>query len=152
LVLVRKERNDVNFWIVGDGSLREYVRNNGFGKVEALGQVPHAMIPDILTEASVLVLPSYMEGLPTVCLEALAAEVLVVASKVGGTPEVVINGETGYLFPPGNAGLCADRVLKLLSDDQLRRRMGRRGRGLVQFYTWETAVEKIERMYEKIGT
>lgn len=149
--LVEKKRDDVNFLVVGDGSLKEHVRNNVDNHIRALGQVPHTMIREILSEATVLVLPSYMEGLPTVCLEALAAEVPVVASNVGGIPEVVIDGETGYLFPPGNADLCADRVLRLLSDEPLRRRMGRKGRRLIlQFYTWQKVLEKVENIYERI--
>lgn len=148
--LVREERDDVDFSIVGDGSLMKYVRNNDHVKI--LGQVPHKMIPAIFSKASVLVLPSYMEGLSTVCLEALAAEVPVVASNVGGSPEVVINGETGYLFPPGNVHLCAEKILRLLADERLRRRLGRRGRSLVErSYTWEKVVEKTERLYQTIG-
>lgn len=151
--IIMKERDDVDFTVVGDGSLREYVQNNSFnGHVKVLGKVPHERILNVLSEASVLVIPSYMEGLPTVCLEALAAEVPVVASNVGGTPEVVLDSETGYLFPPGNAQLCSEKVLRLLSDERLRRRMGRHGRSLVeQSYTWQRVVEKVERIYEQIG-
>ena len=151
--LIKKERGDVTFSIVGDGSLRNYVETTAHslnGKV--FGLVPHERIPNILSEASILVLPSYTEGLPTVCLEALAAEVPVVASNVGGTPEVVLDGETGYLIPPGNAHLCAEKVLRLLANENLRNKMGKRGRSLVeQFYTWNKIVEKTERIYELIG-
>ncbi len=150
--LIKKERDDVNFYIVGDGSLRKYVETTASsfnGKI--FGSIPHEKIPTLLSKASVLVLPSYTEGLPTVCLEALAAEVPVVASNVGGTPEVVLDGETGYLFPPGNAHLCAEKVLKLLADEPLRNKMGKRGRRLVeQFYTWNKVVNKTEKIYEKM--
>jgi len=151
--LVMKEKDDVDFTIVGDGGLRQNIANYSFNNhIKFLGQVPHNMMPDILSEASVLVLPSYVEGLPTVCLEALAAEVPVVASNVGGVPEVVIDGETGYLFPPGDVQTCAEKVLKLLSDEELRRKMGSLGRNLVgKSYTWPKVVEKVERVYERIG-
>ncbi|MFB0559692.1 MAG: glycosyltransferase family 4 protein [Candidatus Lokiarchaeia archaeon] len=150
--LVRKERDDVNFLMIGDGSLKNYILNNTVNAhVKALGQIPHTMIPNILSEASVLVLPSYIEGLPTVCLEALASKVPVVASKVGGIPEVIRDGETGFLFSSGNAHLCAKKVLRLLTDEKLRRRMGERGRKLVErFYIWDKVVEKTGRIYEKI--
>ncbi|MFB0561241.1 MAG: glycosyltransferase family 4 protein [Candidatus Lokiarchaeia archaeon] len=149
--LVGKERDDADFLIIGDGSLRNYLLNNFNDCVKVLGQTPHENIPKTLSKTSVLVLPSYMEGLPTVCLEALAAEVPVVASNVGGTPEVVLDNRTGYLFPPGNAKLCAEKVLKLLADERLRRRMGRGGRRLVErFYNWRNVVRKTERIYEKI--
>ena len=150
--LVRRERPDVNFFIVGEGSHKAPMRFKSSNEhMRSLGPVPHEIIPKVLSRASVLVLPSYTEGLPTVCLEALASGVPVVASRIGGLPEVVIDGRTGYLFPPGNAELSAERVLDLLSDEQLRRRMGNRGRRLVQrHYTWDTVVKKIERIYESI--
>lgn len=151
--LIKKKRDDVNFSIVGDGSLRNYVETTAHslnGKI--FGLVPHERIPNILSEASILVLPSYTEGLPTVCLEALAAEVPIVASNVGGISEVVLDGETGYLVPPANIQLFAEKVLRLLANENLRNRMGGRGRSLVeQFYTWRKVVEKTEKIYEKIG-
>lgn len=153
--IVGQERDDVSFIVVGDGSMRNYVETEAsrLGNVKVLGFVQRSVIRSVLSGASVFVLPSYcMEGLPTVCLEALSSEVPVVASNVGGIPEVVIDGETGYLFPPGNAELFADRLLRLLSDERLRRKMGRKGRSLVQrFYSWPTVMEKIERIYQKIG-
>lgn len=153
--IVGKERRDVNFIIVGDGSLMRYVRNNSSSfndHIRVLGQVPHTMIPSLLSETTVLVLPSYVEGLPTVCLEALAAGVPMVASNVGGVPEVVLDGETGYLFPPGDTRVCSKRILELLSDETLRKGMGKRGRDLArQVYTWDNVVEKVEKIYDKIS-
>ena len=150
--IIRTKRNDVSFVIAGDGSLSQYVRE--FSRthgIKHLGQVPHSLVPAILHESSVLVLPSYMEGLPTVCLEALASGVPVVASRVGGTSEVVIDGETGYLFDPGNARSCAEGALRLLSDEKLRVRMGEEGRKLVVGdYNWETVLGKIEGIYEAL--
>ncbi len=148
--LVRDKREDVEFVIVGDGSLRDYVRGcPSLRKARFLGQIPNSMVPRVLAESAVLVLPSYVEGLPTVCLEALASSVPVVASGVGGTSEVVKDGETGYLFEPGNATMCAERILRLLSDDRLRRRMGECGRRLVsEEYGWERVIGRIERIYE----
>jgi len=151
--LIMKETDDVDFLIVGEGAFRENIENGGFDNhIKVLGKVPHKMMPDILCEASVLVLPSYIEGLPTVCLEALAAQVPVVASNVGGTPEVVIDGKTGYLFSPGDSQTCAKKVLKLLFDEELRRKMGSQGRSLMEkSYTWPRVVEKVETLYERIS-
>ena len=91
----------MDFIIIGDGSLRHYietVKEKTNKNIKILGQVSPEFIPDILSTASVLVLPSYMEGLPTVCLEALACGVPVVASNVGGMPEIIRDGETVIYF------------------------------------------------------
>ena len=153
--IIGKERNDVKFIVIGDGSMRNYIEMEAsrLGNIDVLGFVRRETIKSVLSNASVFVLPSYcMEGLPTVCLEAMSSGVPIVASRVGGVPEVVIDKETGYLFPPGDSKLCADRLLRILADEPLRNRMGRHGRRLVeQFYTWERVVEKVERIYEKIG-
>ena len=152
---VLKERSDAVFTIVGQGSLQRQVERAAktFPKrVRVLGQVPHEKIPDVLSDATVLLLPSYSEGLPTVCLEALACGIPVVASDLGGVPEVVIDGQTGYLFPPGNMKLCAEKVLRLLDNKQTKGRMRQNCRHFVeQFYSWGKVVKKVEKIYEKIG-
>jgi len=148
---ILEERDDVTFTVVGDGSLRNQVENNGYtSRINVLGCVPHNQIPKILSNASILALPSYMEGLPTVCLEALASEIPVVASDVGGTSEIVIEKETGFLAPPGNAKIFAYRIMTLLDDEKLRKKMGRNGRKLIEkHYTWDKVVEKTEKLYRK---
>lgn len=148
--MILKERDDVTFTVVGDGSLRNYVEDNSYtGRINVLGCVPHNQIPNILSNASVLALPSYMEGLPTVCLEALASEVPVVASDVGGTSEIVIDKETGFLVPPGNCKIFVKRIMNLLDDENTRRKMGRNGRRLIEkYYTWDNVVEKTEKIYK----
>src|SRR5437660_7778550 len=80
----------------------------------------------------VLVLPSYTEGLPNVVLEAYAAGVPVVASAVGGTPEVVEDEVNGFLVPPGDPGALALRITDLLSCETRRREMGLHGRQRVR--------------------
>jgi glycosyltransferase involved in cell wall biosynthesis len=153
--IVGNEMEEVEFIIIGDGSLKRYIETvkARFNKnIKVVGQVSPEFIPEILANASVLILPSYMEGLPTVGLEALACEVPAVASNVGGVPEIIKDGETGYLFPAGDAQMCADRILKLLSNDKLRKMMGRNGRRLVKsIFSWEKVVEKTERIYDIMG-
>ena len=85
--------------------------------VRFLGDVDHETVASLLRSTSVLILPSFVEGLPTVCLEALASGVPVVASSVGGTSEVVIEGKTGYLRPPDDLESMSECVVKLLRDD-----------------------------------
>jgi len=97
----------------------------------------------------VLLLPSFIEGLPTSCLEALASGTAVVASDTGGTSEIIQDGQTGFLCPRGDLDAFADRVVLLLRDPELARRMGRNGRALVEhLYSWTRVAEVTERLYE----
>lgn len=82
----------------------------------------------LIPAADVVVLPSFTEGLPNVALEASAAGVPVVATAVGGTPEVIADGSTGFLVPPGQPEALAARVTQLLADPDLRRQFGEAGR------------------------
>jgi glycosyltransferase involved in cell wall biosynthesis len=84
-------------------------------------------VPEILAAADLFVLSSASEGLPMTILEAMAAGLPVVASRVGGVPEAVLDGETGLLVPPGRPASLAAAIERLLEDTSLRRSMGRAG-------------------------
>lgn len=148
---ILKERNDVIFTLVGKGYLQnliEDITRSYQGKINLTGEVPHSKIPSILSNATILFLPSYSEGLPTVCLEAFACGVPVVATNVGGVSELVIDGMTGFLFPPGDVERGTQNILKLLDNEFLREKMKQNCRYLVEKnYCWKVAVKKIEKIY-----
>jgi glycosyltransferase involved in cell wall biosynthesis len=83
-------------------------------------------------EAGIFVLPSYSEGLSNALLEALAAGLPVVATNVGALPEGVVEGLNGYLVGPGDWKDLGARISALISDPELRRRMGRASRALCE--------------------
>jgi glycosyltransferase involved in cell wall biosynthesis len=112
---------DLNLVVAGDGPLRHLVP-------DALGFVPHDELERLYARAAVVVLPSYREGLPLCVLEAMAHGRPVVASAVGGIPELVEDGVTGYLVEPGDVAGLRAALEKLLADPALRRRMGRAAR------------------------
>ena len=85
-------------------------------------------VPELLSAMDVFVLPSYREGMPVVLLEAMAMARPVVATHVRGCREVVVDGETGILVPPGDVPALADAIVRLLGDKELAGRMGRAGR------------------------
>lgn len=85
----------------------------------------------LLPALDILVLPSFTEGLPNIALEACAAQVPVVATAVGGTPEVIIDGDNGFLVPPGDADSLAEKINRLVLTESQRRLMGMRGRDRV---------------------
>lgn len=121
--------------VVGDGPERDQVeravREQGLtDRVELTGTSDD--VARILGEGDVFVLSSRSEGMPMSVLEAMAAGLPVVATAVGGVPELVVEGETGLLVPPGDAGALALALDRLLGDAELRQRMGAAARRRVE--------------------
>lgn len=117
--------------LFGEGALRADLER----QVAALGLTGRVVLPGFRSDldaligaADVVVLPSYTEGLPNVALEASAAGVPVVATAVGGTPEVIADGASGFLVPPGDPAALAERVGRLLGDPARRAAFGAAGR------------------------
>jgi glycosyltransferase involved in cell wall biosynthesis len=98
-----------------------------------------------------LALPSYTEGLPNVVLEAFAARVPVVATSVGGTPEVIEDGVSGHLVPPGDPAMLAECILDVLADDQRRLAMGQRGyKRVCQAFTFDAQARAYTRLFASL--
>lgn len=105
----------------------------------------------LLAELDVLVLPAWTEGLPLVVLEAMAQRRPVVATPVGGTPEVVADGETGLLVPPRDPAALAGALRRLLDDPDLRRRMGEAGRRRVaERFSAAAMVARVLEIYDEV--
>jgi glycosyltransferase involved in cell wall biosynthesis len=127
---VLREHPGAGFILFGEGAERERLQR----QIQAAGMTGTFVLggfrPDLdrfLPHFDLLTLPSYTEGLPNVVLEAFAAGVPVVATAVGGTPEVVQDKVSGYLVPPGDAGSLAEHISLALQSANLAE-MGRRGR------------------------
>jgi glycosyltransferase involved in cell wall biosynthesis len=120
--------------------------------IKFTGPLTHEDIPLWFSASDILVLPSLSEGRPNVVLEAFACEVPVVATNVGGIPELMINGETGYLVPPKNTTDLSEKVNSLLGDRDLRIKMGKFGRRILiqRGLTWETHAKKTVEIYSKL--
>ena len=130
---LRPSLPDARLVLVGDGSLRPLVDEAVAdptldGTVALTGRLPREAVAHELDAATLLVLPSRSEGLPLVLLEAMARARPVVATRVGGIPELVEDGVTGLLVPPADADALADALLALLRDRSCGERMGRAGR------------------------
>jgi glycosyltransferase involved in cell wall biosynthesis len=120
--------------------------------IKFTGPLNHEDIPLWFSASDILVLPSLSEGRPNVVLEAFACEVPVVATNVGGIPELMINGETGYLVPAENPTELSEKVNKLLGDRDLRIKMGKFGRRTIiqRGLTWETHAKRTIKIYSKL--
>ena len=107
-------------------------------------------VPALLAGCDVFCLPSFAEGLPLVVLEAMAQERPVVATAVGGTPEAVVNGETGLLVPPGDVGALAAALAALLCDPERARRLGEAGGARVRaVFSADEASRAILGLYDQ---
>ena len=140
--------------MVGDGS----ERTNAEHRARCLGVFEHCSfvgkqprIVDYLSVADVLLLPSEQESFGLAALEAMACEVPVVASKVGGVPEVVSDGETGFLSEVGDIEKMTADAARLLSDEELRREMGRRAReSAIERYRTDLVIPQYIDFYERV--
>ncbi len=108
-------------------------------------------VPRILAGSDVFVLPTPSEGLSIAVMEAMAAGLPVVATRVGGNPELVEPGKTGYLVPVGDAAALADAMRPLARDAAVRRAMGRAGRARVTHeFKAEKMVERYAALYDEL--
>lgn len=112
---------------------------------------PREDIPDILASTDVFVMPSWNEGLNSASIEAMAMEVPVVATSVGGLPEVVEDGKTGYLVASDNDEAMAARILELLGDRVKREAFGNAGRQRAErLFAIEQMVDAYSRIIEEV--
>ncbi len=119
--------------------------------VQFVGKQPQSQIRDYLSVADLFLLPSQSESFGLSALEAMACEVPVIATRVGGVPEVVEEGGCGYLFDIGDVDGMAEAALQILSDDGLRERLGRRGREIaVTRFTTEQIIPQYEELYKSV--
>lgn len=150
---IRNSIPNARLVICGKGSmeprLREQSRSLGVeNMVDFRGSIPMEQIPPYYEAADVVIVPSLKEALGIVNLEAMSMMKPVVASRVGGIPEVVVDNETGLLVPPSDPVSLADSVLKLHNDPEMAIRFGRNGRRLVEErFTWQTIAGETERAY-----
>ena len=146
--------NGVCAVIIGDGPERarlEALRKQ-LGLVERVRFVgQQSNVPEWLAAMDLFVLPSDWEGMSNALLEAMAVGLPVVATAVGGTPEVVVDGVTGLLVPPRDPEALAEAIIALLQDRERAEAMGRTGQERVErYFTVERMVQKTEALYEEL--
>jgi glycosyltransferase involved in cell wall biosynthesis len=145
---------NVEFLLVGDGPLRPNLERmaGSLGlrhRVRFLGE--RHDIPAVLASIDVSVLPSSSESLSNVILESMAAGIPVIASDVGGNPELVRDGETGLLFPPGYEDKFVEAMKRLLTQPELRNEYGRRANRLAHdSFGLSRIVDSYRGLYENL--
>ena len=150
--IISHKHAKVNLVLVGGGNERQYlhemVKKLRLSKcVLFVGQVPNSKISEYMFASDIFVLPSLSEGLPVTILEALAAGLPIVTTNVRGLPEIVKNGENGFTVDPQNPTQLAERIMFLLSNNELRQKIFANNVIKAKEYSWEAVVEKLEKVY-----
>ena len=148
-----KDFPKVRFVLVGDGDLRRELEEQ-VGAADLTGNFIflgfREDVRELLKMFDIFVLPSLYEGLPNVVLEAMATGLPVVATSVDGTPELIVNGKTGYLVAAKQPQPLAAKIKALLSDTKLAQQFGRQGRKRVEEnFSLEKQVNDFQDLYEK---
>jgi glycosyltransferase involved in cell wall biosynthesis len=156
LAAVRSQFRHVVLLCGGDGELdrvrAEMARLDLNDNVTLLGWVKGAAKEELLESSTVYVLPSFDEGVPMSILEAMAWGLPVIATPVGGIPEVVTDGREGMLVAPGDAGALGRAICRLLADAELRAQMSRNGRLRFQTdFSIQSVLDKLESIYRRHG-
>jgi len=146
---------DAKLILVGDGEERENLEHltNSLGirdRVDFVGMIPHEKIPDYLCQADIFVLPSLSEGFPLVILEAMACGLPIVATRVGGVPDIIEDGVNGYLVESGDFQKMANKIIFILENQPLKLLISKNNRIKVQMYGWENVINQLEHIYFEI--
>lgn len=124
--------------------MKEYVHINSW--------VPYPEAVKIYDCTDVFILPSYMEGLPMTVLEAMGRGIPVLATNVGGIPEIIIDGENGFIVNPGDKRALVEKLEALISDTGLRERMGRKGLEMAkENFSVEIIGKRLEILYKEMA-
>jgi glycosyltransferase involved in cell wall biosynthesis len=147
--IVQSEVNS-QLLIVGSGKDEKFLKKMAEDMgIKALFLGERTDISDILQIMDVFVLPSLSEGFPVVILEAMAAGIPIVASRVGGLKEVVVDRETGFLVEPGNPNELAKNIKKLLENEETRKNFAKAGSNRVkENFPIEKTLDRIESLWK----
>jgi len=133
---LRQDHPNLKLTVIGDGEERSLIEASAqqwgvASLVDLVGYKSQADVRAYLRETDIFVLPSFAEGVPVVLMEAMAAGVPVVTSRIAGVPELVEHGQSGFLVPPGDAAALTEALRPLVQDAALRSRFGQVGRAKV---------------------
>jgi len=150
---VVKQKPEVTFILVGGGSMKNHLKSlaDKLGISENIKLLDYSPAVDkILAESVIAVLPSIYEPFGMAAAEALAAGKPVIASKIGGLKEIIIDGANGFLFTPGDYRGLAERILKLLDDRNLRSKISQAARESAKRFKPENIAREYLKIYQSL--
>ncbi|MCA1060805.1 glycosyltransferase [Rossellomorea aquimaris] len=150
------DKSEINLSLAGEGVYMEEYKKLAISlgidtSVQFLGQIHHGDIPEFITSMDVMVISSLIESFGVSAVEAQACGVPVVATNVGGLPDVVIDDQTGYIVPSKNPEAIAEKLFHLYSDASRRKRLGENGRKhVITHYDWQENSKRMSDLYNEI--
>jgi glycosyltransferase involved in cell wall biosynthesis len=152
ILRVAREVTEATYLIVGDGPMFDQLDREArmLDNVFLTGQLPKRKLPAVYAHSTGLLFPSIREGCPNVVLEAMASGIPVIGYEATSMPELITDGETGYLVPACDTEALADRV-ELLAMDGQGRTLGERARRHVeQYHTFDVIAHEYEEVYREL--
>lgn len=155
LPTIFRDQYDLRVLIGGDGYLKEVIaaslQEGGVNaRVDLPGWISHADLPNYLNQLRLLVLPSYTEGLPNIMLEAMACGTPVLATSAGAIPDVIIDGQTGFIMENNSPECISKNVIRALNSPELEQ-IGENGRLFVkENFTFERVIDRWKEVLEEI--
>lgn len=156
---ILKKLSEVSVMIIGEGDLGDTIKlklkkYNVLDSVKFLGQVAHSELPRYYNNFRLLVLPSYSEGIPSVILEAMSCGTPVLATPVGGIPEIIKDRETGFLLKSKDSKHIADEVVELLNNTELLEEVSKNAYGWIRenfteektLESWREIIQRLENL------
>ena len=150
--IVVENNPEAKLILIGDGEekeeLKKIVQELNLGeKVTFLGRKFNEEIPGYMVASDVFVLPSLSEGFPVTILEAMAAGLPIIATKVGGVPEIIKENDNGFLVEPQNSLQIAEKILLLFQNENLRQKISQNNQEKAKNYSWSEVVKNLEKVY-----
>ena len=155
LPLIQKDKR-AKVIMIGDGDLRDeikhlLIKNNIQGDVKLLNWVENKQLPLYLNDIKIVVIPSDYEGLSNLILEAMACGTIVLATPVGGIPDLIQEGETGFIMENNSPECIAENAIRVLGNQNLNQ-ISENARILIeQKYTYQAAVERYRSIFERLS-
>ncbi len=151
--IVLHSKTDVDLIVGGRGPLESRIRSLAEkypARIQYVGRIPEANLPDFLNGLKLLLLPSYTEGLPNIVLESMACGTPVLATPVGAIPDIIMDGENGFILKDNSAHTIAKDIERVFEFNDLEK-VSKKARHLVETkYNYESAVQRYNKILQSI--
>jgi teichuronic acid biosynthesis glycosyltransferase TuaC len=152
---VSKNHNNVELWIAGGGELFNELKDLAkmlgvFNKTKFFGAIEHSKMLELMNNCDIFALPSWDEAFGVVYLEAMSFKKPVIGTENEGVSEIIIDGTNGLLVPPRNVNILKNKLEMLVTDENLREKIGKKGFETAKKFTWERNAKRNLEVYEDV--